>query len=208
MKPFPTIGNFRGKTLIFFILITSGMDFMLFGYDQGLFGGILGGDLFQDMLGHPSPTMSGLVTAIYDIGCAFGAVVAFVYGERIGRKNSILLANIIVIVGAAIQTASYDYWQMFVARIVRILNWRLSDVLLTLDRLRELVWVLAQSLCRFFSRKLFPQKIEVHYSSFSQRSSSLVSLLRPGSALPHCTPTIPCSGASQWHASACFPRSW
>lgn len=62
--------------------------------------------------------MSGLVTAIYDIGCACGAVVAFVYGERIGRKNSILLANLIVIIGAAIQAASYSYWQMFAARIV------------------------------------------------------------------------------------------
>ena len=135
MKPFGTLGNFRGKTLIFFILITSGMDFLLFGCksarlyagnlksltcidDQGLFGGILAGERFQDMLGSPSPTMSGLVTAIYDIGCAFGAVVAFVYGERIGRKNSILLANLIVIVGAAIQAASYNYWQMFASRIV------------------------------------------------------------------------------------------
>ena len=108
----------RGQSLVFVILLTSGMDFLLFGYDQGLFGGILGGTYFQDMLGHPNATMSGLVTAIYDIGCALGAVVAFVYGEKIGRKNSILLANAIVIVGAAIQTASYHYWQMFAARIV------------------------------------------------------------------------------------------
>jgi MFS family permease len=62
--------------------------------------------------------MSGLVTAIYDIGCALGAVTAFLFGEKIGRKKSILLANVIVIVGAAIQAASYDYWQMFAARIV------------------------------------------------------------------------------------------
>ena len=112
----------RGQTLIFFILLTSGMDFLLFGYDQGLFGGILAGERFQQMLGHPSPTMSGLVTAIYDIGCALGAVVAFVYGEKIGRKNSVILANIIVIVGAAIQAASYSYWQMFAARIVSCLT--------------------------------------------------------------------------------------
>lgn len=39
--------------------------------------------------------MTGLVTAIYDIGCAFGAVTAFVFGEQIGRKRSIILANII-----------------------------------------------------------------------------------------------------------------
>lgn len=86
--------------------------------DQGLFGGILAGERFQDMLGRPDPTMSGLVTAIYDIGCALGAVAAFLFGEKIGRKKSIILANAIVIVGAAVQTASYSYWQMFAMRIV------------------------------------------------------------------------------------------
>lgn len=62
--------------------------------------------------------MSGLVTAVYDIGCALGAVAAFVWGEKIGRKRSIMVANVIVIIGATIQAASFDYWQMFVARIV------------------------------------------------------------------------------------------
>lgn len=95
-----------------------GRNFLLFGYDQGLSGGILAGERFQDMLGQPNPTMSGLVTAIYDIGCALGAVGAFIYGEKIGRKRSIIWANVIVIVGATIQAASYSYWQMFAARIV------------------------------------------------------------------------------------------
>jgi MFS family permease len=39
--------------------------------------------------------MTGLVTAIYDIGCAFGAIGAFVFGERLGRKRSIILAQVI-----------------------------------------------------------------------------------------------------------------
>lgn len=86
--------------------------------DQGLFGGILGGERFKDTLGNPNPTMTGLVTAIYDIGCALGAIVAFIFGEKIGRKRSIILSNMIVIVGAAIQTASFGYWQMFVSRII------------------------------------------------------------------------------------------
>jgi MFS family permease len=72
--------------------------------------------------------MTGLVTAIYDIGCALGAVVAFVFGERIGRKRSIILANVIVIVGASVQTASFDYWQMFVSRIVAGVGVGLSTV--------------------------------------------------------------------------------
>ena len=85
----------RGTKLLAIILAASGLDFLLFGYDQGLFGGILAGEGFGNMLGNPSPTMQGLVTAIYDIGCALGAVAAFVWGERIGRKRSIIYANII-----------------------------------------------------------------------------------------------------------------
>lgn len=118
----------RGKALIASILITSGIDFTLFGYDQGVFGGILPGQRFQDILGNPNPTMTGLITAIYDIGCAAGAVAAFVWGEQLGRKKSIIVANVIVIIGAAIQTASYDYWQMFVSRIIAGVGVGLSTV--------------------------------------------------------------------------------
>jgi MFS family permease len=39
--------------------------------------------------------MTGLVTAIYDIGCALGAVSAFIFGEKLGRKRSIILAQIL-----------------------------------------------------------------------------------------------------------------
>ncbi|KAI7700425.1 hypothetical protein KC353_g15892, partial [Hortaea werneckii] len=78
----------RGSALISIILLASGLDFLLFGYDQGLFGGILAGKRFTTMLGNPSPTETGLVTGVYDIGCAIGAVGAFFFGERIGRKKS------------------------------------------------------------------------------------------------------------------------
>ncbi|KAF4550556.1 Sugar (and other) transporter-like protein 11 [Elsinoe fawcettii] len=118
----------RGKALMAVILITSGLDFLLFGFDQGLIGGILGGERFKETLGYPNPTMTGLISAIYDIGCALGAVTAFFFGERIGRKRSIILANIIVIIGAAIQTASFEYWQMFVARIIAGVGVGLSTV--------------------------------------------------------------------------------
>lgn len=101
---------------------------VLFGYDQGLFGGILTSEPFLETLGNPNPTMSGLITAIYDIGCALGAVAAYIWGDRLGRRNSIIYANIIVIVGAAIQTASFEYWQMFVSRIIAGVGVGLSTV--------------------------------------------------------------------------------
>ncbi|KAF2857203.1 general substrate transporter [Piedraia hortae CBS 480.64] len=118
----------KGKALTSVILIASGLDFLLFGYDQGLFGGILGGERFKKTLGNPSPTYTGLVTGVYDIGCALGAVAAFIWGERIGRKRSIIVANFIVIVGAAIQTAAFSYAQMIVARIIAGIGVGLSTV--------------------------------------------------------------------------------
>lgn len=72
--------------------------------------------------------MTGLVTGMYDIGCAIGAVAAFVWGENLGRKKSIILANVIVIVGAAIQTACYSYAQMAVARVIAGVGVGLSTV--------------------------------------------------------------------------------
>lgn len=118
----------RGRALVASILVTSGFDFTLFGYDQGVFGGILAGQRFLDILGNPNSTMTGLVTAIYDIGCAFGALAAFIWGEKLGRRKSIIVANVIVIVGAVIQTASYEYWQMFVSRIITGVGVGLSTV--------------------------------------------------------------------------------
>ena len=72
--------------------------------------------------------MTGFVTAIYDIGCAFGAVAAFFFGEYLGRKKSIVYANVIVIVGATIQTACYSYTQMAVVRVISGVGVGLSTV--------------------------------------------------------------------------------
>jgi MFS family permease len=58
------------------------------------------------------------VTAIYDIGCFIGAMIAFTIGERLGRKKAILLGTAIMSVGTIIKAASYSLPQMFVGRIV------------------------------------------------------------------------------------------
>jgi MFS family permease len=58
-------------------------------------GGILAGDLFREMLGYPNPTMEGLLSAIYCFGCACGAGVSFVFGDRMGRVGTIFWANLI-----------------------------------------------------------------------------------------------------------------
>lgn len=61
---------------------------------------------------------SGTVTAIYDIGCFFGAVISVWLGEAVGRRKSVLIGTTIMSVGAILQVASYSVPQMIVGRIV------------------------------------------------------------------------------------------
>ena len=59
-----------------------------FGYDHGVFAGVVVTDDFVDTLNlrNNSPLLS-TVTAIYDIGCFFGAIMADFTGDILGRKH-------------------------------------------------------------------------------------------------------------------------
>lgn len=62
--------------------------------------------------------MQSTVTAIYDIGCFIGAISTMWLGERLGRKNTILLGTTIMSIGAILQIAAFGVPQMIVGRIV------------------------------------------------------------------------------------------
>lgn len=55
---------------------------------------------------------------IYEIGCFFGAILAFLFGERLGRRWSIIYGCIILSIGAVIQTVAYGVPQLIAGRIV------------------------------------------------------------------------------------------
>lgn len=62
--------------------------------------------------------MLSTVTAIYDIGCFFGAVAAFSLGERLGRRNSVLVGTTIMSIGAILQISAFSVGQMIAGRII------------------------------------------------------------------------------------------
>lgn len=112
------LSNLRGTRLNVAITAASGAGFMLFGYDQGVFGGILTNQNFIDLFNQPGPTLQGQIVATYDIGCILGCLLSIFVGDKLGRKRAILLGTTILIVGAVIQTASYSIAQLIVGRIV------------------------------------------------------------------------------------------
>ena len=130
----------RGGWLTFWVSVACSTDMTLFGYDQGVFGafnltpsGLLrlmrvlseGGVIVTDgflntlKLGGPENTsLLGTVTAIYDVGCFFGAVAAIWLGEVLGRKKTILLGTTIMTIGAILQISAFSVAQMIAGRII------------------------------------------------------------------------------------------
>ena len=93
----------------------------LFGYEQGVFGGIIVGQEFQEYFHNPSPSLTGFVTSVYDLGCFAGALLTLVVGEWLGRKRMLIIFTIIMTSGILLQTGAHSMnhllWGRFVAGI-------------------------------------------------------------------------------------------
>ena len=133
-----------GTKLNIAIAVVAGTDFALFGYgtflrfhklstaysstDQGVMGGLLTLGSFVryfpeiDTLNPPNgdashtATIQAITVGAYTLGCFFGAVATIWLGNMLGRKKTIVVGSIIMIIGATIQTASFSLAQLIVGR--------------------------------------------------------------------------------------------
>ncbi|KAF8063305.1 general substrate transporter [Lyophyllum atratum] len=107
-----------GNQLNIWVTVACTTAMTLFGYDQGVFGGIIVTDDFLNTMGNPNPNLQGTIVSLYDIGCFFGAMGAFVFGENMGRKKTFMIGVVIMSVGAILQASAYSVPQMIVARLI------------------------------------------------------------------------------------------
>ncbi|KAH6884466.1 general substrate transporter [Thelonectria olida] len=114
----PRLFSNEGDALRYRITAACGSGFLLFGYDQGVFGGLLSNRAFLKTFDYPSSTIQGQIVATYDIGCIIGTLLSIFIGDKIGRRRSILAGCVILILGGIIQTASYSLAPMIVGRVI------------------------------------------------------------------------------------------
>ncbi|KAI0470576.1 general substrate transporter [Xylariaceae sp. FL0804] len=120
-----------GTRLNIAIALVAGVDFALFGYDQGVMGGLLTLDSFLALFPQintqnpplgSSPgrasNIQGITVGGYTLGCFFGALATIWLGNVLGRKRTILMGTSIMIVGAAIQCSSYSLGQLIASRLL------------------------------------------------------------------------------------------
>lgn len=86
--------------------------------------GIISDPAFNDMFTATKGdnTMQATVTAVYEVGCLFGAIVALCFGEMLGRRWMVIIGATVMIVGVIIQVsampASLPLLQFIFGRVI------------------------------------------------------------------------------------------
>lgn len=108
----------RGRKLQLAVTSCCLCAFVLYGYDQGVFGGILENGDWKRQFGNPGDTLTGLITSSYNLGCLAGCFANFVIGEKLGRRRTIWFAMFWILVGAALQASAFTRPHLIIGRIV------------------------------------------------------------------------------------------
>ncbi|KAL8713733.1 MAG: hypothetical protein Q9220_002259 [cf. Caloplaca sp. 1 TL-2023] len=104
----PTFMGLTGRSLSLAVSTVATTGFVLFGYDQGVMSGIITSPVFNDLFSatKDNSTMQAFVTAIYEVGCLFGAIFILTFGDSIGRRRGMMLGGSIMILGVIIQVTA------------------------------------------------------------------------------------------------------
>ncbi|KAL7918061.1 general substrate transporter [Trichoderma austrokoningii] len=107
----------RGKKLLAGITVSSGLGFILFGYDNGVIGGLLTAPDFESTF-NLDPTLQGVVTSLFELGCFFGSLATAAAGGRFGRRTLAHFGTLAIAIGSLLQASSFSVGQLMVGRIV------------------------------------------------------------------------------------------
>ncbi|KAJ6096238.1 hypothetical protein N7486_006984 [Penicillium sp. IBT 16267x] len=86
--------------------------------DQGVVGGIIDSSSFVKQFNNPSALQQGLITGLYDIGCLVGSFLIVIIGEKLGRRKSIYIGCVFVMVGTVLQVTARVIPHLMVGRVV------------------------------------------------------------------------------------------
>ncbi|KAJ5172469.1 hypothetical protein N7492_005062 [Penicillium capsulatum] len=138
MLGFPKYFGWRGRALNLAISSLGSLDFLLFGYDQGVTGGLL--DLPAFIKYFPSidtidpaiqvdepwakaiksqhSTNQGITVASYNLGCFIGSILTIFIGNPLGRRRTIFCGCVTMATGALLQCTAFRLPHFIVGRIV------------------------------------------------------------------------------------------
>ena len=108
-----------GRPLEIILTATNSAAQSWYGYDQGVTGGILISEHFHEQFPLSlDPDIQGLIVSCFSLGNVIGCLLVVLFGDQIGRKNTLRIGAIFCAVGVSLQIASFAFAQYIVGRII------------------------------------------------------------------------------------------
>ncbi|KAI0463261.1 hypothetical protein LJB42_003282 [Komagataella kurtzmanii] len=108
-----------GNALLACLTLVNGLTMGWFGYDQGVFSGVL---ISSDFKYHFPETLdaniSGITSSCFSLGAFIGCLVAFAFGDKLGRRKTIMVGSACNTIGAVLQIAAFHLPMMIIGRII------------------------------------------------------------------------------------------
>lgn len=105
---------------IFAIAVFASLGGLLYGYNQGVFSGVLAMSTFNHRMASAvnNPGTKGWLVAILELGAWFGVLMTGYFADKLSRKYTIVLAVVVFIIGVIVQTAAKDPSYIYGGRFV------------------------------------------------------------------------------------------
>ncbi|KAH8666755.1 general substrate transporter [Xylariales sp. PMI_506] len=92
--------------------------FLLFGYDQGVLGGLQTNTNFLSVVNNPNAAALGIIVSSYNLGCLLGCGANFWCSGKFGRRQAIWFAMFFISLGAILQCSAFGVPQFVIGRII------------------------------------------------------------------------------------------
>ncbi|KAF9565274.1 general substrate transporter [Agrocybe pediades] len=105
---------------IFATAVFASLGGLLYGYNQGVFSGVLPMTSFDNRMGSAvsDPGKKGWLVAILELGAWAGVLMTGYLADKLSRKYTIVLAVIVFCIGVIVQTAAFGPSSIFGGRFV------------------------------------------------------------------------------------------
>ncbi|KAK9458417.1 general substrate transporter [Dipodascopsis uninucleata] len=107
-----------GKRLNWFLSFAACTVLAFYGYDQGVFGGVIIGEPFLKQFNYPNDNVISTMTSVYNLGCFGGSLSTVLLGDILGRPRTLITGTTWILIGAIIQASSYSRAQIYAGRVI------------------------------------------------------------------------------------------
>lgn len=105
---------------IFSIAVFASLGGLLYGYNQGVFSGVLGMQNFQTQMGDAvsDPGKKGWLVAILELGAWWGVLWTGFLCDKLSRKHTIVTAVVVFCIGVVVQTSAFHPSSIYGGRFI------------------------------------------------------------------------------------------